>query len=190
MFRQAEVGADIINSQRREVETLTKLIAAQKKGNRERLIEERIIERLLQAKDANLDLSKQEIANLKAQVAVIVDLEQTLQEVTEATVDWGEEIKDLNRRALENFQQNIIDVAAGTKSLGDAWRETGRIILNELNKIIVKMIFASNIGESSGGGGFFGELLKGIFEFFSGGGGGGGVSPAVASSTTGTSRAR
>lgn len=167
MFAQAEAGADIIISQRREVETLQKLIAAQKKGNRERLIEERVIERLLQAKDANLDLSKQEIVNIKAQAAAIVDLEQSLEDVTEATFDWGEEMKDLNRRALETLQQNIIDVAAGTKSLGDAWRETGRIILNELNKIIVKMIFASNIGESSGGGGFFGELLKGIFGFFS-----------------------
>ncbi len=184
MFRQAEVGADIIIGQRREVETLTKLIAAQKKGNRERLIEERIIERLLQAKDANLDLSKEEIRNIRAQAAAIVDLEQTLEDVTESTVDWGEEIKDLNRRALETFQQNIIDVAAGTKSLGDAWRETGRIILNELNKIIVKMIFASNIGES-GGGGIFGDILKGIFGFFTGGSSsGGGVSPDIVSSTT------
>ncbi len=187
MFRQAEVGADIINSQRREVEVLTKLIAAQRKGNRERLIEERIIERLIQAKDANLDLSKQEIANIKAQAAAIIDLEQSLEDVTESTFDWGEEIKDLNRRALADFQQNIIDVAAGTKSLGDAWRETGRIILNELNKIIVKMIFASNIGES-GGGGIFGDILKGIFGFFTGGSSSGGgvspVSPDIVSSTT------
>ena len=185
MLGQAEAAADIIIGQRREVETLKRLITAQRQGNRERRIEERIISRLNEAKDKGVKLTKREIAGIKAKATAIVDLETELEDVTEATVNWNEELKDLNRRALREFQQSIIDVAGGTKSLGDAWRETGRIILNELNKIIVKMIFASNIGES-GGSGIFGDILKGVFGLFTGGSsGGGGVSPAIASSTTG-----
>ena len=169
MLAQASAAADIIITQKREVETLQRLIAAQKKGNRERRIEERIIDRLNEAKDAGVELTKEEIEGIKAKAAAIVDLETDLDDLIEATVDWNEEIKDLKRRGLDELQQSIIDVAAGTKNLGDAWRDLGRVILNQLNKIIVKMIFASNIG-AGGGGGIFGDILGAIFGGIFGGG--------------------
>jgi hypothetical protein len=100
----------------------------------------------------------------------------TLEEMKRRYKDIGREIKDTFFNALESGIENLIlsfnDIIAGTKSVGEAFREMALSIIVELEKIIAKMIalklitaalkiFSGSAGGDSGGGGGFGEFFGG-----------------------------
>lgn len=115
----------------------------------------------------------EEVAKTQTDPAILVEIEKQREAVARLRNQYrtlGGEIKDtfINSvgQAFEDFILSINDVIAGTKSLGDAFRQFALSVIQELERLIAKMIavkiLAAIIGLIGGGSGSEGGLGSAI----------------------------
>jgi murein DD-endopeptidase MepM/ murein hydrolase activator NlpD len=100
-----------------------------------------------------------------------------LHSITKTAGEIGESVDTALVDGLKRANDELANVILGTESLGEAWKNTGALIIGELAKIAIQQLFIKPMaqllfGGSSGGSGIF-AALGGLFG--GGGGGGGGV---------------
>src|SRR6185503_9130807 len=181
----AQVNARVELFERSQAENEARLQTLREQGQRnviEKFLAEReineILRRQIEARE-KLILELERTAAKQTDPAILVEIEKQREAVARLKNEYktlGGEIKDTFfnsvTAAFEDFILSINDVIAGTKSLGDAFRSFALSVIQELERLIAKMIavkiLAAIIGligggsESEGGiGGAIGDVLGG-----------------------------
>lgn len=121
-------------------------------------------------RDAEIGMTKEQAAAFEkehaAQITAIKDTENAI-EAQQKQISYLDDFR-------QGFAQNVEDVITGTESIGDAFKNMGKIILDEIAKILATNLTDSLFGkQGTAGGGSGGGWLSSIFSFFSSGFGGG-----------------
>jgi hypothetical protein len=94
---------------------------------------------------------------LKAQLSVQTPFQQWAQNIHTSSAGILQDLQQIEFRGFDNLASSIADVATGTKSLGAAFRDISRQIINDIIQMTVRMLIfravSSIFGGSSGLGG-------------------------------------